>query len=94
MVRPIQVEARAGHRIWLRYSDGVEGEVDLSAFAGKGVFRIWDDRSCFEQVRVSDHGSVAWTDDVELCADSLYLQLTHKQSDVLFEAGLPPAIHA
>ncbi len=94
MVRPIQVEARDGYRIWLRYADDIVGEVDLSSFAGKGVFSIWDDRSCFEQVHVSDHGSIAWTDDVELCADSLYLQLTRMQPDVLFECGLPPAIHA
>ena len=30
MVRALEVEARDGRRIWLRYSDGATGEVDLS----------------------------------------------------------------
>ena len=34
-LRPVAVEPRDGYRIWLRYADGVEGEVDLSAVAGK-----------------------------------------------------------
>ena len=38
MLRPTAVEPRSGYRIWLRYSDGTAGEVDLSALAGQGVF--------------------------------------------------------
>ena len=33
MIRPIEVEAREGFRIWLRYSDVASGEVDLSHLA-------------------------------------------------------------
>ena len=39
LLRPVAVAPREGFRIWLRYADGVEGEVDLSHLAGKGVFR-------------------------------------------------------
>ena len=38
MLHPIEVEAREPYRIWLRYSDGVSGEIDLSDVAGMGVF--------------------------------------------------------
>lgn len=39
MIRPTEVKAREGYRIWLRYSDGSAGEVDLSHLAGRGVFK-------------------------------------------------------
>ncbi len=39
MIQPTDVQPRVGYRIWLRYADGVAGEVDLSHLAGKGVFK-------------------------------------------------------
>ena len=71
MIRATDVEPREGYRIWLRYSDGAAGEVDLSNMAGRGVFKVWLDRAFFEGVHVSGHGSIAWSDDVELCEDAL-----------------------
>ena len=53
MIRPIEVEAREGYRIWLRYSDGSSGEIDLSHLAGRGVFAAWDEPGRFQQVRGS-----------------------------------------
>ena len=38
MLRPVEVKALSDYRLWVRYSDGVTGEVDLSHLAGKGVF--------------------------------------------------------
>ena len=35
MIRPTAVEPRERFRIWLRYSDGVSGELDLSHLAGR-----------------------------------------------------------
>ena len=43
MICPTAVEPREGFRIWLRYSDGVSGELDLSHLAGRGVFAAWDE---------------------------------------------------
>ena len=78
MIRPTEVEVRDDYRIWLRYSDGTAGEVDLSHLAGRGVFRAWSDRAFFERVRLSESGAIAWSDDIDLCPDALYLQLTGK----------------
>ena len=44
MLKPVEVRALDGYRLWLRYADGTEGEVDLSHLAGKGVFKVWSDR--------------------------------------------------
>jgi hypothetical protein len=84
MLKVLEVRALPGHKIWVRYQDGVEGEVDLSQYVGKGVFSAWKDQAFFETVHVSPHGSIAWSDDVELCADSIYLELTGKKPEDLF----------
>ena len=78
MIQAVDVEPRAGYRIWLKYSDGASGEVDLSGFAGHGVFAAWNDRSFFESVEILGGRVIAWSKDIDLCADALYLQLTGK----------------
>ena len=78
MIRPTEVEPRDGYRMWLRYQDGTFGEIDLSHLVGRGVFEAWNGRTRFEAVRVAHTRGIAWGDEIELCADALYLQLTGK----------------
>ena len=78
LIHTVEAQPRAGYRIWLRYSDGAAGEVDLSDLAGRGVFRAWNDRDFFNSVHVAPHGAIAWDDEIELCADALYGRLTGK----------------
>ena len=78
MIRPTEVEPRDGYRIWLRYQDGTTGEIDLSHLARRGVFKAWNERACFEKVRIARAGGIAWGDNIELCPDALYMQLTGK----------------
>jgi len=42
------------------------------------VFKAWDDRKCFEVVRITSYGAIAWENDIELCPDALYMNLTGK----------------
>ena len=78
MHRPLEVEARSNYRIWIRYDDGSAGEVDLSHLAGRGVFKLWDDDTAFENVRISEDGAIRWSEEVELCPDATYMKLTGK----------------
>ena len=84
MIRPISVRALPIYRIYLEFSDGTKGEVDLSDLVGKGVFEVWNDYSFFEKVHIGEHREVKWSDDIELCPDSLYLKLTGKSPEELF----------
>ena len=79
--QPVAVEAREGLRIWIRFQDGEEGEIDLSHLAGMGVFKAWQDRGLFESVRINSYNEVAWGDEIDLCPDTLYMQLTGKSPD-------------
>ena len=84
MIRPIKVQALPEYRIYLEFSDGAKGEVDLSDLAGNGVFQVWNDYDFFEKVHLGDHREIKWNDEIELCADSLYLKLTGKSPEELF----------
>ena len=74
--RAVEVRALEPYRIWLRYDDGVEGEIDLSHLASRRLFAAWQDPSFFSAVRLDPGGFVAWSDDIDLCGDALYLKLT------------------
>ena len=84
MIKPVLVKALPGYRIYLDFSDGNKGEVDLSDLAGKGVFQVWNDYNFFEKVHLGDQREIKWNDEIELCADSLYLKLTGKSPEELF----------
>lgn len=81
--RPLEVNPRRDHRIWIRYSDGVKGEVDLSDLAGRGVFELWNDPAQFDRVHIGAGRAVSWTEQVELCPDAVYLRLTGKSLEEL-----------
>jgi hypothetical protein len=84
MLRPISVRALTDYRLYLKFSDGEKGDVDLSHLAGKGVFEAWNDYAFFRRVRVSPHRSIEWDNEIELCPDALYMQLTGKTPEELF----------
>ncbi len=76
MVRPTSVTPLDGFRLKLVYTDGVEGMIDLSKNVGRGVFAPLAKPEFFCKVRLGDHGQIAWNDEIELCPDSAYLEIT------------------
>lgn len=89
-----QVKVLQGYRLELTFDDGVCGTVDLSDLAGKGVFALWHDRHFFEQVRIGSFGELVWSDEIDLCPDSLYLKVTGKKPEDVFPALRPESAHA
>lgn len=68
----------------VKFSDGAEGKVDLSDFAGKGVFELWNDYSQFEKVTIGASGELVWNEAVDMDGLAIYLRLTGKKpEDVL-----------
>jgi hypothetical protein len=84
LVVPVLVRAVPPFRLYLEFSDGVKGEVDLSDLAGGEVFQAWQNPEFFEKVHIGSHREIKWDDELELCADSLYLKLTGKTPEELF----------
>ncbi len=70
------VEAKPldGYRLFLRFEDGAEGEVDLAkTIRFEGVFAPLLDRAKFLQVRVNaELGTICWPNGADLDPDVLY----------------------
>ena len=86
------VEARAllGHRLYLRFEDDVEGEVDVEGLVEfKGIFALLRAGEEFAKVRVDpDLGTVCWPNGADLDSEVLYAALTGEPID-LAKAALP-----
>lgn len=81
---PIEVEVLENYKLRVKYSDGVEGIVDLSGFAGKGVFALWNDYREFQNVHIGKSGEIAWGEKIDMCPDAIYLKITGKKQEELF----------
>ncbi|OLE52626.1 MAG: hypothetical protein AUG51_17160 [Acidobacteria bacterium 13_1_20CM_3_53_8] len=85
MIKIIEARALSPYRLYVKFSDGEEGEIDLSALAGQGVFAAWNDPEFFKRVHISSTGrSLEWGNLIDLCADSLYMSLTGQSPQELF----------
>jgi hypothetical protein len=76
MIRPTSVEPLTAYRIHVVYSDGTEGIIDLSADVGRGVFAPLADEAFFRAVHVGQYGQIAWSEDIEICPDAVYEEIT------------------
>jgi hypothetical protein len=76
------VEARpiGGHRVYLRFEDGLEGEVDIGAMIEfTGVFAALGNEAEFAKLRVDrETGTIAWPGGADLDPDVLYAAISGK----------------
>ena len=84
MFNLVDVKVLRRYYLWLRFSSGEEGEVDLSDLAGRGVFKVWEKPGVFETVNINKTGALEWSKNIDLCSDSLYLRLTGKSPEEIF----------
>ncbi len=72
--RVAAVDALPDFRLHVRFVDGTEGMVDLTAlvhWSGAGVFASLADPVLFAQVFV-EHGAVTWPGEIDLAPDAMY----------------------
>ena len=64
----IEAQVRGPHRLFLRFEDGLEGEVDvLTLVRFEGVFEPLKDPAAFAAVRVdAELGTVVWPNGADL----------------------------
>lgn len=69
------VEARyvSQHSIWLRFEDGTQGEIDLSAELYGEVFEPLKDEAYFKNFTVnSETGTIEWPNRADFAPEFLY----------------------
>lgn len=86
MNRPSKVEALANFRLHLVYPDGTDGVIDLSSEVGTGVFTPLADEAFFRTVHIGQFGQIAWSEDIEICSDSAYYEITQTAPAELLHA--------
>ena len=74
--RVTRVEARESFRLYVEFSDGVSGEVDVSEDLWGPVFEPLKDPARFAEVAVDEFGAVCWPGGADLAPDGLYRTLT------------------
>ena len=77
----VEVKPLSDFHVHVKYSDGVEGEVDLSRFVGQTKFAQWDDYNQFEKVTIGPDGDLDWGDEIRLDGFEIYLKLTGKKTE-------------
>jgi hypothetical protein len=68
----ISVKPLPGYRLHVAFSDGVEGEVDLSDRLFGPVFEPLKDPAVFGLVSIDEFGVVCWPNGADLAPDALY----------------------
>jgi hypothetical protein len=72
------VEARYvdGYRIWLRFEDGTQGEIDFSDELDGEIFEPLNDLEYFKRFRVMTEGaSIEWPNGADFAPEYLYEKL-------------------
>ncbi|MBI4660121.1 MAG: DUF2442 domain-containing protein [Verrucomicrobia bacterium] len=82
------------YRVWLRFDDGVEGEVDFSHKPRTGVYAPWRDPGYFSRAHIGPYGQLRWDDQLEFGPDSLWQRVTGKQPADLAPVPNPASTHA
>jgi len=74
----VEVRSIGGYRLYLRFEDGVAGELDLGdRLRFEGVFAPLKDPATFAQVRVHPEvGTIVWPNGADLDPDVLYAALS------------------
>jgi len=63
----VACKPRPNYCVWIRFDDGLEGEVDLHDLVGKGVFAAWASIEFFNQVRVDPRtDTLSWGQEIDL----------------------------
>jgi hypothetical protein len=68
----VEVDLRGGRRVFVRFDDGLKGELDLSGYCRRdGVFAALEDPGFFKQVCI-EGGTLAWPNGADIAPETVY----------------------
>jgi len=69
----IEVRYVRDYTVWIKFEDGVQGDVDISRSFKGPVFEALHDHEYFKQVRVNpDLGTIVWPNGADVAPETLY----------------------
>lgn len=76
MAELVKVKPLKDHKIYLKYSNGFEGEYSLKKVMQKEEYEFLNDEKIFAEVKVDEKtNDVTWGNGVLLCRNAIYKQL-------------------
>ncbi len=85
MIRIAQAEATEGLKVKLTFENGVVGTVDFHELAASPLFSPLKNDEFFKGVNIIRDGrALAWGEELEICADSLFLKIARKKAEDIF----------
>lgn len=82
-VQIVEVRPRDGWKIWVRFSDGVAGEVDVGWLRGNPLFASLENRTTFEGVYVHPELKVVtWGENLEIDPCDMHDKLAEAKTPV------------
>jgi hypothetical protein len=73
IVHVTAVECLGGHRLRLRFEDGLQGELDFSTESWRGVFAPLEDPAYFARVELDEElGTIVWPSGADIAPETLY----------------------
>lgn len=71
-----EAKYQGDYRIWLRFADGVEGEIDLSSELWGEMFEPLKDKGQFEKFQLNaELGTITWPNGADFAPEFLYQRL-------------------
>jgi len=77
MIKIISIEPRGGYRLFLRFSDGLEGECDFSDLVAESgsLVEPLRDPAYFARAFTEDGSGLAWPNGLDLDAEALHEEM-------------------
>ncbi len=72
IIKPIFIKTEPGFKLFIKFSDGNEGIVDLSDLVGIGVFKEWINNELFNKAYIDVTGAITLNDELDIFSDALY----------------------
>jgi hypothetical protein len=76
------VTAIKSYLLHIVFTDGIEGNYEISHLAGKGVFKSWDIDNNFYNVFVNpESGAISWSDETDIDTINVYCAIKGINAD-------------
>ncbi len=86
----INVGSIPGYKLHVIFDDGVSGVIDLKSFVGNGIFAPLTNEQLFSTAYTTGY-SIAWSDELEIDAITIYAELLNKKPEEILAANLTHA---
>lgn len=68
----------ADYKIFVEFTDGVNGIIDLSKWKSNPAFIDWGIEENFRKLKITSDKKIDWGNNIDMDPDSFYLQLINK----------------